>query len=91
MSDSPSNGANGKLSRRRHAGDGARPRRPPPPATTPAPRAAAAERYVLDREIGQGGMGRVFEGRDLRLGRTVAIKMLRTHGRRARAAASSAR
>ena len=48
------------------------------PATTPAPRAAAAERYVLDREIGQGGMGRVFEGRDLRLGRTVAIKMLRT-------------
>ena len=78
MSDHPRNGTNGS---------------PPPgatpvtaldpdtagPATTPAPRAAAAERYVLDREIGQGGMGRVFEGRDLRLGRTVAIKMLRTH------------
>jgi eukaryotic-like serine/threonine-protein kinase len=47
-----------------------------PPAR--APRAADAERYVLDREIGHGGMGRVFAGRDLRLGRTVAIKMLRT-------------
>jgi serine/threonine protein kinase len=33
---------------------------------------------VLDREIGHGGMGRVFAGRDLRLNRTVAIKMLRT-------------
>jgi serine/threonine protein kinase len=43
-----------------------------------APRGAEAERYVLDREIGHGGMGRVFSGRDLRLGRTVAIKMLRT-------------
>jgi serine/threonine protein kinase len=47
---------------------------------SPAPRAgdADAARYVLDREIGHGGMGRVFAGRDLRLGRTVAIKMLRT-------------
>ncbi len=43
-----------------------------------AVRPADAERYVLDREIGHGGMGRVFAGRDLRLGRTVAIKMLRT-------------
>jgi eukaryotic-like serine/threonine-protein kinase len=43
-----------------------------------APRADDAERYVLDREIGHGGMGRVFAGRDLRLGRIVAIKMLRT-------------
>jgi serine/threonine protein kinase len=48
-----------------------------------APRAAgragagtATERYVLDREIGRGGMGRVFAGRDLRLGRPVAIKVL---------------
>jgi len=37
-----------------------------------------AERYVLDKQIASGGMGRVFAGRDLRLGRTVAIKMLRT-------------
>jgi serine/threonine protein kinase len=48
------------------------------PGTTAAPRAAAADRYVLDREIGHGGMGRVFAGRDLRLDRTVAIKMVRT-------------
>jgi len=35
------------------------------------------DRYVLDKQIATGGMGRVFSGRDLRLGRTVAIKMLR--------------
>jgi eukaryotic-like serine/threonine-protein kinase len=35
------------------------------------------QRYVLDREIGRGGMGRVFAGRDLRLQRPVAIKILR--------------
>jgi serine/threonine protein kinase len=48
------------------------------PGPAAAPRAAAADRYVLDREIGHGGMGRVFAGRDVRLDRTVAIKMLRT-------------
>jgi serine/threonine protein kinase len=45
-------------------------------APAPAP-AALDARYVLEREIARGGMGRVFEGRDLRLQRTVAIKMLR--------------
>jgi serine/threonine protein kinase len=77
MSDrSPPDGANGKSSvpatpvtaRDDEAG-------PPAPAHAPE---GAAERYVLDREIGHGGMGRVFSGRDLRLGRTVAIKVLRT-------------
>jgi eukaryotic-like serine/threonine-protein kinase len=54
--------------------------------TEPARRAAldsgggeapGSARYVLDREIASGGMGRVFAGRDLRLERPVAIKMLR--------------
>jgi serine/threonine protein kinase len=60
----------------------------PPPAQATAPAAPAtpspggqvaetATRYVLDREIGRGGMGRVFAGRDLRLQRPVAIKVLR--------------
>jgi serine/threonine protein kinase len=84
MSDRPRNGSNGSAGSNGKLATGATPVTAldpdsAAPATTPAPRAAAAERYVLDREIGQGGMGRVFEGRDLRLGRTVAIKMLRTH------------
>ncbi|MBV8757020.1 MAG: protein kinase [Deltaproteobacteria bacterium] len=33
-------------------------------------------RYVITRELAKGGMGRVLEARDLRLGRSVAIKEL---------------
>ena len=78
MSDSPRNGANGKPAAADTTPVTMLDEETAPPAPAAAPRAAAAERYVIDREIGRGGMGRVFAGRDLRLGRTVAIKMLRT-------------
>jgi eukaryotic-like serine/threonine-protein kinase len=36
-------------------------------------------RYELDRKIGEGGMARIFAGRDLRLNRRVAIKIPHSH------------
>src|SRR5467141_534768 len=40
-------------------------------------RAALADRYALERELGRGGMAVVFLARDLRHDRAVAIKVLR--------------
>jgi serine/threonine-protein kinase len=38
--------------------------------------ASLAERYLLDREIGRGGMATVFLARDVRHSRRVALKVL---------------
>jgi eukaryotic-like serine/threonine-protein kinase len=56
----------------------------PVPGSTAGPREGApdvrrlGDRYELGDVIGRGGMAEVFEGRDLRLGRRVAVKLLRT-------------
>jgi len=40
-------------------------------------RASLSDRYVIEREIGAGGMARVFLAEDIRHHRKVAIKVLR--------------
>ncbi|MEV5753925.1 protein kinase [Actinoallomurus sp. NPDC052308] len=64
--------------------DGALPAPPPPTSwrdeTQPPsgrPARALGRRYELLDMLGQGGMGTVYRGRDLMLGRPVAVKMLR--------------
>lgn len=57
----------------------ARPAAPPKPAPAPVTPAGTviAGKYELLRQIGEGGMGHVFLGKDLSLSRFVALKKLR--------------
>jgi len=58
---------------------------PPGPGPEAAGPARIDERYRIDKEIGRGGMGRVFVAHDRKLGRDVAIKVLASglHGEEA--------
>jgi serine/threonine-protein kinase len=63
-----------------------RPLTPPPVAAVPRPASLDSlvgrtlnNRYQVERKIGEGGFGAVFEGKQLATGRPVALKILHPH------------
>src|SRR5262245_3831486 len=66
--------------------DDASPKPPADPDTRPMPRARSSRApksrrveipgYVIEKEIGAGGMGVIFKARDTKLNRAVALKMM---------------
>lgn len=54
-----------------------------PPAAKLAPasmRERLSDRFELRQLLGEGGMGQVYQARDLKLGEQIAVKMLRSQG-----------
>src|SRR5215471_8756953 len=46
------------------------------PTVMSSPASTLNDRYVIENELGRGGMSRVFAARDIKLGRRVAVKFL---------------
>jgi serine/threonine protein kinase len=53
------------------------PHRPSTAPTPPSDTTSLGARYEVLREIGSGGMGRVFQARDRETGEVLALKVLR--------------
>jgi len=56
------------------------PSRRPAPVASVLAAGAQVGRYIIDREVGAGGMGAVYAAHDPELGRMVAVKVLRRWG-----------